>query len=345
MEHENGFDGFPAKEGLYDSVNEKDSCGVGFVVHIKGVPSRQNVVDALTMLTNMDHRGACGCEENTGDGAGILTGIPHDFMIQAVKTELGVDLPESGKYATGNVFLSKKEELREECREVFVALAKELKLKVLCWRHVPTDNSMIGPSALKVEPRTEQPFIVAEDESVDATHLERLCYVLRKRAGNALPKETKSFYTCSLSANIIIYKGQLTAYQVKQYFLDLQSPTFTSHLALVHSRFSTNTFPSWSRSQPFRLIGHNGEINTLRGNKNWMHAREGTIKSDTFGDQTQSLFPIIEPGGSDSAAFDNVLEFQLMNGTRTLPEIMMMMVPEAWQNDSNMPDDKKAFYE
>eukprot|EP01134_Creolimax_fragrantissima_P007685 CFRG7685T1 len=343
--HENGFEAYPSKDGLYDPVNEKDSCGVGFVTNIDGTCTHANVKDALVILERMFHRGACGCEENTGDGAGILTGMPHEFMVD-VASKIGVQLPEVGKYVAGNIFLSQKsEELKEECRSVFESTASELGLEVQGWRVIPVDNSMVGPSALATEPITEQVYITAKDKSLKGLEIDRLAYTLRKRLEKSLPKAEKSFYICSLSTGTIVYKGQLSAYQVGPYYIELSDPNFKSHMALIHSRFSTNTFPSWSRAQPFRLLGHNGEINTLRGNKNWMRAREGMLKSDMFGDLTESLYPIIEAAGSDSAAFDNVLEFLVMDGRRSLPEVMMLMVPEAWQNDVNMTPKKRAFYE
>ncbi len=340
----------PAKQALYDPANEHDSCGVGFVAHIKGERSHQIVLDAGVVLRNMEHRGACGCEANTGDGAGILTALPHGFLAKAVKADLGVDLPEPGAFAAGNVFLPQIESEREQCKAVFAQLVQEAGQKLLGWRPVPTDNAAadIGPTAKAAEPVIEQPIVAAAD-GLSGDAFERKLYLIRKQASQKLRIESGlaqalMFYVCSLSTKVIIYKGMLTTEQLFQYYPDLADEDYTTHLAMVHSRFSTNTFPSWDRAQPCRFMSHNGEINTLRGNKNWMRAREGVVQSDLFGDDLPKLFPVCEPECSDSGTFDNVLEFLLMNG-RTLQEAVMMMVPEAWQNHETMPEAKRAFYE
>ena len=350
MEHQATFSPFPSKHGLYDPDYEHDSCGVGFVAHIKGQRSHQIVLDAEEVLRNMDHRGACGCEANTGDGAGILTSLPYEFLNKVAKAELGVTLPEPGAFAAGNVFLPKKDDERAQCKAVFEELAKTYGQQVVGWRKVPVDNSAanIGPSALAVEPAIEQ-VIVAAGEGVRGDDFERKLYLIRKLASHRLRgdkslTQAKMFYVCSLSAKVMIYKGMFTTEQLFQYYPDLADDDYMSHLAMVHSRFSTNTFPSWDRAQPCRFMSHNGEINTLRGNKNWMHAREGVVRSELFGDDLEKLFPICEPDCSDSGSFDNVLEFLLMNG-RTLQESVMMMVPEAWQNHETMSEEKRAFYE
>ncbi len=350
MENRNLFPSFPPQQGLYDSAHEHDSCGVGFVAHIKGEPSHQILLDAEEILRNMDHRGACGCEANTGDGAGMLTALPHKFLRKVVKADLGIDLPAAGSFAAGNVFLPQIEAEREKCKAVFEELVAAHGQKLLGWRTVPTDKKAanIGPTARAGEPVIEQP-IIATAGGLKNDDFERKLYLIRKQASHRLRTdesltEAKMFYVCSLSTKVIIYKGMLTTEQLIAYFPDLADSDYMSHLAMVHSRFSTNTFPSWDRAQPLRFMSHNGEINTVRGNKNWMHAREGMAKSEVFGDDLSKLFPVVEPDCSDSGTFDNVLEFLLMNG-RTLQEAVMMMVPEAWQNHETMSDEKKAFYE
>jgi glutamate synthase (NADPH/NADH) large chain len=341
--------GFPEKQGLYDPSLEKDSCGVGFVAHVKGKPSHQIVVDASTILKNMDHRGACGCEKNTGDGAGILVGMPHTFLRRVAKTDLGVELPAKGLYAAGNIFFPKDAGEREQCRAKFNQLIEQEGQTLLGWRPVPQRPNVadIGPSSRLAEPVIEQVFIAAKP-GISQAEFERRLYLIRKQASHALrtDKNNKAtlFYVCSLSTKTLIYKGMLTPAQVVPYYPDLSDPDFETHLAMVHSRFSTNTFPSWDRAQPLRFMSHNGEINTLRGNANWMRAREGMAKSAVFGDELKKLFPIVEPFCSDSGTFDNVLEFLLLNG-RTLQEAVMMMVPEAWQKHETMSQEKRAFYE
>ncbi|MGI9290399.1 MAG: glutamate synthase large subunit [Gammaproteobacteria bacterium] len=341
--------GFPAAHGLYDPSQEKDSCGVGFVAHIKGERSHQIVKDADHLGCRMDHRGARGAERNTGDGAGMLTALPHDFLVKAAKEELGVELPAPGQFAAGNVFLPTNEAERERCKSAIAEICAEEKQTLLGWRDVPTDADAadIGPTARAAEPKIEQLFISAN--GVEGDDFERVLYLIRKSASHLLRNDQQleqrdMFYVCSLSTKIIIYKGMFAPDQVTAYYPDLRDEGYTTHLAMVHSRFSTNTFPSWDRAQPNRFMSHNGEINTLRGNHNWMRAREGVAKSEYYGDKLQDLFPVVEPDVSDSGAFDNVLEFLLMNG-RTLQEAVMMMVPEAWQKNDLMSDQKRAFYE
>ncbi|WDQ19336.1 glutamate synthase large subunit [Rhodopirellula sp. P2] len=340
----------PPAQGLYDPEHEKDACGVGFVAHIKGAPSHQIVIDADTILQNMDHRGACGCEPNTGDGSGIMCGLPHKFLQKVAKADLGVELPEEGKFAAGLIFLPTDDAERETCKETIARLIEETGQKLIGWRDVPqeTDAADVGPTARQSEPRIEQLFVGAAD-GLSNEEFERQLYLIRKQASHELRGGTKieqalMFYVCSLSTKVIIYKGMLTPAQVMPYFPDLRDEDFETHLAMVHSRFSTNTFPSWDRAQPLRFMSHNGEINTLRGNANWMRAREGTAASEVYGDDLKKLFPVVEPHLSDSGTFDNVLEFLLMNG-RTLQEAIMMMVPEAWQKHETMPEEKRAFYE
>lgn len=342
--------GFPEKQGLYDPSLEKDSCGVGFVANIKGKASHQIVLDAATILVNMDHRGGCGCEPNTGDGAGILVGMPDQFMRGIALSEFGINLPKAGLYSVGNVFLPRDASERDHCKKTMNRLVQSEGQTLLGWRAVPqaTDEADIGLAARSAEPVIEQIFIVAK-EGLDSQAFERKLYLIRKQASHQLRgdknlKQAILFYVCSLSTRTLIYKGMLRPAQVVTYYSDLQDPSFQTHLAMVHSRFSTNTFPSWDRAQPLRFMSHNGEINTLRGNINWMKAREGMAQSELYGDELKKLFPIVEPLCSDSGTFDNVLEFLLLNG-RTLQEAVMMMVPEAWQKHETMSSGKRAFYE
>jgi len=340
----------PPAQGLYDPRYEKDSCGVGFVAHLKGKRSHQILLDASTALCNMDHRGGCGCDSDTGDGAGILTALPVEFLRKVAAQELKIDLPEPGQFAAGNIFLPTDVLEREYCKETVARIVAEQGQHLVGWRRVPTDaeGASIGESARNSQPVIEQIYISAAD-GLHGEDFERQLYLIRKRASHALRnhvrlEQAKMFYICSLSTKVMIYKGMLTSGQVFQYYSDLRDQDYTSHLAMVHSRFSTNTFPSWDRAQPNRFMSHNGEINTLRGNMNWIAAREGVMRSPLFGNELSRLFPIVEPDCSDSGTFDNVLEFLLMNG-RTLQEAIMMMIPEAWQNHDTMPDNKRAFYE
>jgi glutamate synthase (NADPH/NADH) large chain len=342
--------GLPQKQGLYDPAFEKDACGVGFVAHIKGQRSHQIIRDAQTVLGNMDHRGACGCEANTGDGAGILTALPHEFLRKVVKTDLRTELPAPGQFAAGIVFLPTDAAQRAECKQTVEQIIAEQGQRLVGWRRVPTDadKADIGDTSRSSMPAIEM-LVVAAAPGLQGDAFERQLYIIRKQASHRLRNDQGlsqrlMFYVCSLSTKVIIYKGMLTSDQLWPFYPDLNDPDYTSHLAMIHSRFSTNTFPSWDRSQPMRFMSHNGEINTLRGNMNWMHAREGVVKSDLFGDDIRKLFPIVEAECSDSGTFDNVLEFLLMAG-RSLQHAVMMMIPEAWQNDDSMSASKRAFYE
>jgi glutamate synthase (NADPH/NADH) large chain len=340
--------GFPAAQGLYDPANEKDSCGVGFVAHIKGKRSHQILLDADHLACRMDHRGARGAERNTGDGAGILTALPHEFFARVAKEDLQADLPAPGKFAAGNVFLPVDAAERKICKDLIAELCATEGQILVGWRDVPVDPDAadIGPTARAAQPKIEQLIIAAN--GVEGDEFERKLYLIRKKASRQLRsssmQEAKTFYVCSLSTKVIIYKGMFAPDQVKPFYLDLSQKDYTTHLAMVHSRFSTNTFPSWDRAQPCRFMAHNGEINTLRGNANWMRAREGIAESAFFGEGLADLFPVVEPDVSDSGAFDNVLEFLVMNG-RTLQEAIMMMVPEAWQKNKQMDAERRAFYE
>ncbi|KAK0613827.1 hypothetical protein B0T14DRAFT_569832 [Immersiella caudata] len=347
----------PVKQGLYDPDLEKDACGVGFACHIKGKPSHKIVSDARNLLCNMTHRGAVGSDARDGDGAGVMTSIPHKFFIKNFEREVGIQLPPLGQYAVGNLFFKPEPETLEESKRQLEDVAESLGLRVLGWREPPVDSTLLGPAAASREPSIQQPFIVLQSaygpgnapeetdpEKFDDKLFERQLYVLRKRATHTIGLQNW-FYICSLSNKNIVYKGQLAPVQVYQYYHDLVNADYEAHFALVHSRFSTNTFPSWDRAQPLRWAAHNGEINTLRGNKNWMRAREGVMQSDIFGDELEGLYPIVEDGGSDSAAFDNVLELLTINGVLSLPEAVMLMVPEAWQGNTSMDPKKAAFYE
>ncbi|MBI2997438.1 MAG: glutamate synthase large subunit [Deltaproteobacteria bacterium] len=338
--------GYPPKQGLYDPKFEHDACGVGFVVNIKGKKSHQIVEQALAVLQNLDHRGACGCEENTGDGAGILLQVPHTFFRHACDG-LGFHLPEPGQYGVGMIFLPDGDE-RHRCERVLEEIIAGEGQRLLGWRKVPTDNLYLGETAKSCEPFVRQVFIGRSEAIKDDMAFERKLYVIRRRAENALRygKEAvgEYFYIPSLSCKTIIYKGMLTARQISTFYPDLSDPLVQTAIAVVHARFSTNTFPSWGRAHPYRYLIHNGEINTLRGNENWMHARQAMLASRLFGDDLSKLFPIIQEDGSDSAKFDNCLEFLALGG-RSLPHAMMMMIPEPWENHESMDDRKRAFYE
>jgi glutamate synthase (NADPH/NADH) large chain len=340
----------PAKTGLYDPANEKDSCGVGFVADMKGRPSHAILQEANHALVRMDHRGGCGCETNTGDGCGILTALPHGFFQKIAKGEFGIDLPAQGRYAVGNVFLPAIAEEREKCKAKLAEIIAAQGQKLIGWRDVPVEPTKadVGPTALASMPSIEQLFVAAGD-GFEKDAFERQLYVIRKLATRVLRYESDHsqadlFYICTLSSKVIVYKGMLRSAQLMPFYPDLSNPEYETHLAMLHSRFSTNTFPSWDRAQPNRFMSHNGEINTRKGNINWMRAREGVVKSELLGGDLEKLFPIIEPDCSDSGNFDNVLEFMLMSG-RTLQEAMMLMIPEAWQNDEQMSPEKRAFYE
>ncbi|HEU4604549.1 MAG TPA: glutamate synthase central domain-containing protein, partial [Steroidobacteraceae bacterium] len=336
----------PEKQGLYDPAYEHDACGVGFVVDIKGRKSHKILQQGLQVLTNLDHRGACGAETNTGDGAGVLMQMPHKFLTGAAK-KIGVDLPNVGEYGCGIVFLPRNATLRRRIEERFEQIVQSEGLTILGWRTVPTNNSMLGETAKSCEPFMRQVFVGRNPELKSELAFERKLYVIRKRAYSEIRASTlegaASWYVASLSHKTLVYKGMLLTEQLAQYFPDLSDPTMETALALVHSRFSTNTFPSWDRAHPYRYVAHNGEINTVRGNANWMHAREALFESEAFED-IKKILPIINPNGSDSAMFDNTLELLVLAG-RSLPHAMMMMIPEPWSNHQTMDDAKRAFYQ
>ncbi len=339
----------PPPQGLYDPRHEHDSCGVGFVVDLKARRSHAIVRNAIQILMNLEHRGACGCEKNTGDGAGILLQVPHRFF-QKECARLRIPLPSPGDYGVGLVFLPTDLGQRQQLQDLFEQIIREEGQAVLGWRDVPRDNSMIGPTALKGEPVMRQVFIGRQGRGLgnDELSFERKLYVIRKRVEKAVRDSGQSqggmFYLPSLSSRTLIYKGMLHAPQLSPYFHDLSDPDMDSALALVHSRFSTNTFPTWARAHPYRYLCHNGEINTLRGNVNWMKAREGMFRSELFGPDIDKILPVIDESGSDSAMFDNALELLVLSG-RSLPHAVMMMIPEPWTGDKNMDPAKRAFYE
>ena len=335
----------PEKQGLYDPQFERDACGVGFVVHQKGKRSHAIVEQALMILVNLEHRGAVGAEPNTGDGAGILIQLPHKFMHKAAAAE-GITLPEPGFYGVGTLFSSPDPQAREQGRAIFARVAAEEGQQVLGWRDVPTDNSDLGATAKASEPFMEQVFIQRGENIKDELSFDRKLYVIRKRAHNEIRAKgiDKYWYASSISCRTLVYKGMLTPLQVGDYFLDLKDPDLESALGLVHSRFSTNTFPSWERSHPYRYVAHNGEINTLRGNINWMHARQSMFASELFGDALERIQPIVNINSSDSGIFDNTLELMTLSG-RSLPHAVMMMIPEPWTAHESMSEEKKAFYE
>jgi len=319
--------------GLYDATNEHDACGVGMVVNIHGNKSHELVDSALKVLENMRHRGAEGADNKTGDGAGIMLQIPHEFILLQ-----GIPVPEKGKYGTGLVFLPKDEKEQASILSIMIEEIVREGLTLMHLRNVPTNPACLGKDARATEPDIKQVFITGV---TDADSLERTLYIIRKKIEKRV--RHTDFYIVSLSAKNIIYKGMLSSMQVREYFPDLTQPYFTSGLALVHSRFSTNTFPTWSLAQPFRLLAHNGEINTIRGNRGWMEARESVLSSPALGD-VKDIRPIIQPGMSDSASLDNVLEFFVMSGL-SLPHAMAMLVPESFNDKNPISEELKAFYE
>ena len=340
------FRGVPPAQGLYNPQHEHDACGIGFVASIEGRKSHDIVMKGVQILINLAHRGACGCDPQTGDGAGILIQIPHAFFEREAGT-MGFKVPAPGEYGVGMVFLPVDTHDRLICEGIIEKIAREEGLTVLGWRDTPINGNTIGRLARASQPYIEQIFLRSAAE-MDQDALERKLYVVRKRAESEILatdlKEKDFFYIPSLSTRTIIYKGLLLAPQITDFYKELLDPDVTSALCLVHQRFSTNTFPSWKLAHPYRYICHNGEINTLRGNMNWMYARQSVLQSPLFGDDMKKLLPIITAGGSDSAMLDNAVELLTLSG-RSLPHVMSMLIPEAWDHDDTMPDDIKAFYE
>ncbi len=337
------------QEGLYDSKFEHDACGTGFITNINGKKSHQIIVDALTMLENMEHRGACGCDPDSGDGAGIMIQIPHAFLLDECTSD-AIALPEPGNYGVGMMFLPKNGHDRKALRKIVEACANQMGLPVLGYRKVPVNSDVIGETSRSVEPLVRQIFIGKPDHIVDNDDFERKLYVLRRLISKTLTDKVAGaiegeFYFTSLSSRVIVYKGQLTTYQVRQYYKDLQDERVNSAFGMIHSRFSTNTFPSWKLAQPFRYMSHNGEINTLTGNLNWFYAGVRSYVSPFFTpEEMEILLPVIDNNQSDSACLDNIVEV-LMHSGRSLPHVMMMLVPEAWDGNEAMDPLKKAFYE
>ena len=334
--------------GLYDPSFEHDACGIGFVANIKGIKSNQNVIDGLTILENMEHRGACGCEINTGDGAGIMIQIPHQFFFDEL-LDKGIHLPAPDEYGVGFIFFPSDPFIVNECKEIFERATEKLGIEIIGYRKVPVCKQSIGPSALSVEPIMEQVFLKKPDHILDAQDFERKLFVLKNYTthtiNNSIKKDAIGFYMASLSHKVIVYKGQLTSHQVREYFPDLSDKRVVSAFGLVHSRFATNTFPSWKLAQPFRYIAHNGEINTLQGNLNWLRSNETSFFSPYFSkEELEMILPVITPNQSDSACLDNVIELLTLSG-RSLPHVMMMLLPEAWDGNELMDPVKKAFYE
>ena len=337
----------PHRQGLYDPANEHDACGVGFIAHIKGRKSHAIVEQGLQILKNLNHRGAVGADPLAGDGAGILIQIPDALFREDMATQ-GVTLPPAGQYGVGMVFLPKEPASRLACEYEIERAIKDEGQTLLGWRDVPRDNTNFGESVKRLEPVIRQVFIGRGADVMVTDALERKLYIIRKSSGHAIQAlklaHGTEFYVPSMSARTVVYKGMLLAGQVGTYYLDLQDQRFVSALALVHQRFSTNTFPTWDLSHPFRLIAHNGEINTLRGNVNWIRARQGAISSPILGRDLAKLWPLIYPGQSDSASFDNALELLVMSGY-SIAHAVMMMIPEAWEGHTLMDASRRAFYE
>jgi glutamate synthase (NADPH/NADH) large chain len=336
------------QQGLYDPSFEKDSCGVGFIANIKGSKSHQIVSDALTMLERMEHRGACGCEPNTGDGAGILIQVPHEFFSREC-SKLGFKLPAFGSYGVGLVFFPRDAKVREECRTVLNRQIKKMKMTLLGYRVLPTNNGDLGETAVKAEPVMEQVFIKRQDTINNPDDFERKLFILRKYSTHIITDSVKGvdnqFYFSSLSYKTIAYKGMVTSGQLRPYFADLEHDDVVSALAVIHSRFSTNTFPSWRLAQPFRYIAHNGEINTVRGNINWLNSKEAFFSSEYFSrEELDMILPIANAKQSDSSNLDNTIEL-LVHAGRSLPHVMMMLIPEAWDGNEGMTQEKRDFYE
>jgi glutamate synthase (ferredoxin) len=338
--------GTPSVQGLYNASYEHDSCGVGFIAHVKGQRSHQLVRDGITALEHLAHRGATGSEANTGDGAGILIQVPHEFFMHRCAT-LGVRLPEPGRYGVGLFFSSRSERARDQAMSLFTGIVQEEGQHLLGWREVPTNNASLGEMTKAGEPVMYHVFVGCGEGVTNEDAFERKLYVIRRQFEKAVQRsgvpDAESFYIASLSCRTLVYKGMLMATQLAEYFPDLSDRRLISALIMFHSRFSTNTFPSWRLAHPYRMISHNGEINTLRGNVNWMRARESLLESRLF-DEVQRVPPIIDEGGSDTACFDNALELLVMAG-RSLPHAMMMLIPEAWDGHESMSAEKKAFYE
>jgi len=336
------------QQGLYDPQFEHDACGTGFITHINGHKSHNIITDALTMLENMEHRGACGCDPDSGDGAGLLIQIPHGFLLDECTAD-EISLKEPGEYGIGMLFLPKDSGVKKACRAIIKQACDKLGFQLLGYRKVPVDSAVIGETARAAEPSIEQLFVARPHHIHTADDFERKLYVLRRLITKTVTETFKTgadhFYFTSFSCKVIVYKGQLTTYQVRQYYTDLRDERVTSGFGMIHSRFSTNTFPSWKLAQPFRFLAHNGEINTFTGNLNWFYSGIRSYVSPFFTkEEMEILFPVVDNNQSDSACLDNVIEVLYHSG-RSLPHVMMMLVPEAWDGNEQMDPLKKAFYE
>ncbi|MBE7198623.1 MAG: glutamate synthase subunit alpha, partial [Parafilimonas terrae] len=337
----------PKAQGAYDPAHERDACGVGFVADMRDRRTHSIVEQGLNILENLDHRGAVGADPKMGDGCGILTQIPHAFFAEEC-SRLGFELPPAGQYAVGQLFLPKEEEARRIVEELVTQALADEGLPLLGWRDVPVDPSDLGKAVLETEPAHRQVFIGRPATVADEDAFERRVYVARKVISNKVYKagdpRLMAFYPVSVSSRTIVYKGMVLVTQLGGYFLDLKDERYVSALALVHQRFATNTFPTWRLSHPYRMVAHNGEINTLRGNVNWMAARQASVDSELFGNDISKLWPISYEGQSDTACFDNALEF-LVQGGYPLAHAMMMLIPEAWAGNPLMSEERRAFYE
>ena len=337
----------PRPGGLYDPTKGQDSCGVGFVANLSDAKSHQIVADGLKIVENLTHRGAAGADPLVGDGAGMLTQLPHRFFAEEAE-RLGFALPAAGEYGVAMIFFPQDDKLRTEMSAVFEKNVADEDMVILGWRDVPVDNSSLSQVVIATEPAHRQAFIGRPAGCRDEEAFERRLYILRKLTSSRIVAEFKrqqtEFYIASLSCRTVVYKGMFLAYQLGAYYKDLKEKRFESALALVHQRFSTNTFPSWRLAHPYRMIAHNGEINTVRGNLNWMAARQASLSSALYGDDISKLWPISYEGQSDTACFDNALEF-LTRGGYSMPHAAMTMIPEAWAGNPLMSDERKAFYE
>ncbi|MDG1857734.1 MAG: hypothetical protein P8I94_01440, partial [Emcibacteraceae bacterium] len=338
--------GLPKSQGLYNPANEHDSCGIGFLANIKGKKSHSIVKQGLQILENLTHRGAVGADPLAGDGAGILLHIPDQFMQDETK-KIDIKLPKTGEYGVLMIFLPHEEKVREKIKKIFEDLVETEGQKFLGWRDVPTDNSKFSENVKSTEPFIAQGFVSQADDISSNGALELKLYIIRKQLSNIvleMDEDTSAYYACSCSSRTILYKGMLLAGQVGEYYTDLKDERVVSGLALVHQRFSTNTFPTWSLAQPFRMVCHNGEINTVRGNVNWMASRRFNMKSGIIGEDLAKLWPLIPEGLSDTACFDNALEL-LVAGGYSVSHAMMMLIPEAWASNPLMNAERRAFYE
>ena len=336
----------PDPQGLYHPQNEHDACGMGLVASIRGEKTHDIIRKGLEVLINLTHRGAAGCDPETGDGAGILIQIPHDFFVEECG-KLGMQLGAPGTYAVAMVFLPVDKHSRLQCEGVLERMVQAEGLTLIGWRDTPVNGDLIGREARASQPYIEQLFI-SRPQGMDEDAFERALYIVRRRTQNEIAaseiEDNGDFYIPSLSCRTIIYKGLMLAPQIEKFYVELANPLVKSALCLVHQRFSTNTFPSWKLAHPYRYICHNGEINTVRGNVSWMNARQSVLKSPLFGENIEKVFPVISPGGSDSASLDNAVEFLFHSG-RSLPHVMAMLIPEAWAGNPDMDEEKRAFYE